>query len=546
MSELSEQERRQAETRRKIIGLGGGSQRKSYYPQLQERIAELERANRALAESEEKYRTLVENVGVGIFRTPVDPRQPIAQANQAMALMLGYDSVDELLARTPADLYPDPSKRPDLLARLDGAEGVREFKAKVRRKDGSTITGLLTLTPQRGPFGTIEWIDGVLVDITEQEEARRRIEEDHARLRTIFDTLPVGIVLVDRDGRAVGSNRQAQEVMRRKVPFRDVDDLSPDEGWKGGKRLGPQDWPLARSLRGETVVNEEVEVLRGDGSRAIILASSAPILDPSEGIIGGVLTLVDITETKRLQQEVEDARARAELYVDLLTHDISNYNAAAMGYLQLAEERLPLEERDRRLITKPLEELRNSSELVANVWDLQRVEAGREEHGPVDVCRLLEEVKAEHESVPGRDVRITLHQEKGCMVMASELLSVAFSNIVSNAIKHSEGAVDIDITVRPEIREGKPMVRVEVADNGPGIPDERKPAVFNRSMLGLTKWVSRGLGLHLVKRLVEEHGGSVWVEDRVPGDHTKGARFVVLLPEVPADEERVAVTASRS
>ncbi len=74
------------------------------------------------------------------------------------------------------------------------------------------------------------------------------------------------------------------------------------------------------------------------------------------------------------------------------------------------------------------------------------------------------------------------------------------------------------------------MVRVDIADDGPGIPDERKEAIFDRSLMGLTKPVSRGLGLYLVKRLVENYGGEGWVEDRIPGDHTEGARFVVLLP----------------
>ena len=84
--------------------------------------------------------------------------------------------------------------------------------------------------------------------------------------------------------------------------------------------------------------------------------------------------------------------------------------------------------------------------------------------------------------------------------------------------------------MKKEQLDGKEVARISVEDTGPGVPDDRKDKIFDRATMGLTKGVSRSLGLYLVKRLVEEHKGRVWVEDRVPGNHTKGARFVVLLP----------------
>ena len=119
--------------------------------------------------------------------------------------------------------------------------------------------------------------------------------------------------------------------------------------------------------------------------------------------------------------------------------------------------------------------------------------------------------------------------------MATELLSVVFSNILSNAIKHSEGAVNIDVRLEHVVRDDENRVRVEIEDDGPGVPDEKKTTIFDRSLMGLAKPVSRGLGLYLVRRLVGDYGGDVWVEDRIPGDHTQGARFVVELPALPLD-----------
>ena len=105
-----------------------------------------------------------------------------------------------------------------------------------------------------------------------------------------------------------------------------------------------------------------------------------------------------------------------------------------------------------------------------------------------------------------------------------------FSNIVGNSIKHSTGSVNVLMILSTVSYGGKDHARISIEDDGPGIPDEMKEKIFARSLHGLTRRTGHGLGLYLVKRIVEDHGGKVWAEDRVPGDHTQGARFVVLLP----------------
>jgi signal transduction histidine kinase len=116
--------------------------------------------------------------------------------------------------------------------------------------------------------------------------------------------------------------------------------------------------------------------------------------------------------------------------------------------------------------------------------------------------------------------------------MATELLQDVFSNLISNAIKHSAGDITIDIDMRKTRYDGIEYCTVSVSDNGPGIPDEKKKALFTRFMRGTTKAKGTGLGLYLVKSLVETFKGYVWAEDRVSGDHTKGSKFVAMLPLV--------------
>ena len=126
-----------------------------------------------------------------------------------------------------------------------------------------------------------------------------------------------------------------------------------------------------------------------------------------------------------------------------LSHDINNYNTAAMGYLQLAETRLKLDDKDKKLIIKPLEDLRNSTELIANVRDIQKLEEGIDITEPVDICAILREIKEEYQSPFAREVTISIEERDHCSARASNLLRSVFSNIVGNSIKHSKGAVNV-------------------------------------------------------------------------------------------------------
>jgi signal transduction histidine kinase len=105
-----------------------------------------------------------------------------------------------------------------------------------------------------------------------------------------------------------------------------------------------------------------------------------------------------------------------------------------------------------------------------------------------------------------------------------------FMNVIVNSIKHSTGPLTIWINLDRDHIDTLEYYRTVIEDNGPGIPDDMKEKVFNRLQRGTTNSIGSGLGLHLVKTLVESMGGMVKVEDRIPEESTCGSRFVILLP----------------
>jgi len=240
-----------------------------------------------------------------------------------------------------------------------------------------------------------------------------------------------------------------------------------------------------------------------------------------------------VSEIKKRDERIRTEKDRSEFYLDLMSHDINNMNHTGMGYLELALDNLKgrVDARDLALIEKAYEALKNSSVLIDNVRRIQKVQASLLALEELDLGRLLAEVKDKYARYPGRVITIN-YAPASCRIRACGLFKEVLSNIVENAIKHSDPAkpLTINMALSRIKKDRKEYCRVSIDDNGPGIPDEVKGAIFNRFRRGPTGARGKGLGLHIVKMLVEEYGGKVWAEDRVPGDYTKGARFVILMP----------------
>jgi signal transduction histidine kinase len=250
----------------------------------------------------------------------------------------------------------------------------------------------------------------------------------------------------------------------------------------------------------------------------------------ADNLAYGIMALRDRIQRNIAENAHEDARDQAELYLDLMGHDINNMNQVGIGFLELALDTLELDDYGRELLSHPLTALEGSSLLISNVKKLQKVRSGEIRHKEMDVGQVLESVREHYCSLHGGNITINCQCATGNTVIANELLYDVFSNLVGNAIKHSNGRPVIDIGVGTVRENGIESCRITVEDNGPGIPDDLKTRIFNRNLRGNTKAKGSGIGLYLVKTLTDDYGGRVLVEDRVPGDRSKGSKFIVVLP----------------
>ncbi|MDI6896487.1 MEDS domain-containing protein [Methanocella conradii] len=242
---------------------------------------------------------------------------------------------------------------------------------------------------------------------------------------------------------------------------------------------------------------------------------------------------VDLGETKKA---LKDALARAEMYLDLMCHDINNLNQVAMNSLEILLEAMKrdgmLRLEYKKIAEIALNSLKDSTQLIDNVQALQKVRECNVKAEPIDLNAILLRLKEEFLEPTRKNVSISFRPAPNSIVIANSLVKEMLSNLVGNAIKHSDPHRPLNVNVYVEhITENcSSFYKCVVEDDGPGIPDELKKRLFIRFQRGSMRPGGKGLGLYLVRTLAEGFGGRAWVEDRVPGDYTKGSRFAFTLP----------------
>ncbi len=366
--------------------------------------------------------------------------------------------------------------------------------------------------------------DKIPQEIIERRMAEAALCESEEMLWVLVETTRAGIVLIR------GDNYIYVNPMIEKALGYSKDELLSMNYWD---IVHPDSQGLVRSRghmrqQGLPVASSyEIKVLTKDGDSLWAEFSAAMIDYQGQPTI--IATIFDITERKRAEEELKAAKAQAELYLDLMGHDINNMHQIALGYLELARDLHPGAGAG-EFLDKPIEVLQRSTRLIRNVRKLQKLHDGVFRIEPVDVTKVLMDVQREYGAMPDRVVMLNLNDYEHCHVRANELLHDVFANLVSNAIKHTGDRADVSMGLDVVNDNGGRYCRVSVEDNGPGIPDDFKGVIFNRVLKGTSKAKGMGLGLYLVKSLVESYHGRVWVEDRVKGDYSKGAQFVVMLP----------------
>jgi len=381
----------------------------------------------------------------------------------------------------------------------------------------------------------------------ERERLIAELETERARLNAIIEHIPAGVILAEApSGRIILGNPQVEQILGHPMIF--SPDIESYRDWfaydVNGRRVEGRESALARTLQGEVVTGQEILYHRGDGIKAWISVSGAPISDTSGAIVGGVVLVTDIDEEKRASEALREADRRKNEFLAILAHELRNPLAPISNAIQI----LTLRGDDPTLVAQTKEvmerQVHQMSRMVDDLLEVSRISRGKIslQMTPLDLAEVV--ATAVETSRPlveahRHTLTVSLPERPAHIKADGARLAQVLSNLLNNAAKYTEDGGRIDLIV--EQAQGEAVIRVR--DNGIGIAPERLPSVFDmfeqiegaadRSHGGL------GIGLTLARRLVEMHGGKIEAHSAGLG---KGCEFLTRLPMLaqPATEPTLA------
>ena len=510
------------------------------YHEAQEALRRRDESMDALRGLNQTLQALVQSCPLAIML--LDPDDGTVRLwNPAAERIFGW-SEDEALGRPMPAVPPDRQEefRRSLQAVLRGAmpQGVETLR---QRKDGEPVQVSLWSSTVPDAQGRPR-ILSLVADVTARKQIENALRKSDARLRDLVDTAAEGVWIVDADHRTTYVNRRMAEMLDRPVHeiLRHPADVF----------FAPESLPVInevwercrRGLRG----HQEICFLLPDGSPLWASASVSPVFDES-GDFGGILAmLTDITERRRLDEElrrrVQDLAAedrRKDEFLAMLAHELRNPLGAISNAGYVLDQTPSADPRMRDLVGVIGRQIRHLSRLVDDLLDVSRFTRGKIElrkrdvelgpivQGAVETTRSVLEQK-------GHRLAVSLPAEPVRLEADATRVEQVVTNLLHNAAKFTDPDGEIGLTVETD----GPRVVLRVRDNGQGIDPELLPRIFDlfvqedrslaRSHGGL------GIGLTLVRSLVERHGGTVEAHSEGPG---RGSEFVVRLPrrvEAPA------------
>lgn len=371
----------------------------------------------------------------------------------------------------------------------------------------------------RGFFTTVA---SMFSTVLERRKTDEQLKESQEQFIAFADNMPGPVFIKDHKSNILFVNRFMRKI--RSLP--DSSDVTNVD--------------LFSQQRAEELTVEDQKVLaRGpidriqktretDGKILTYRSHKFPIFRENKPpLIGGFS--IDITDQVEAEIQREEAKARAEFFNDLLGHDINNMHQGIMASLELIMADESLSERSRDIAEKALNQVNRSVSLISNVKKftiINQSEIQLEKTDPAEA--LIVAIETVKQSFPNRQINVKMNiaNSEFC-IMANEFLRDVFYNLLHNAVKVTETDI-VDIEIEASITQAGEYLRLDFIDKGTGIEDSMKETI----LAGLEERVRRvsGVGLTLVKQIIDQYKGQISVEDRVKGDHTQGARFIVLLP----------------
>lgn len=493
-------------------------------------ITERKRAELALRESEDRYRTLFEQSRDAIAITTPDGR--LIDVNQSFSDLFGYDE-SEILTQNATQFWADPLERSLWQEEMEREGFVRDYPWKARTKVGQLRDCLITATIRRIQDGSVQY-QTICRDITQQKRAAEALQESEDRYRLLTQNSLTGIY-IHQEGLFVYVNQRLEEILG----------YSREEiiGKKFWEFVHPQDRELVKGRglarsRGERVIpHYEFRVVCKDGTTKWLDVLATTI--NFRGRKANMGNVADITDRRRLEGQLRQAMKMEAIgrLAGGVAHDFNNFLTAIIGYSNILLGQMPRDDANREKVVQISRAADAAADLTRQLLAFSRKQVLRVK--VLDINERVTDLERILRRLIGEDINLitVLNAESSHVRADPGQVEQIMMNLAVNArdampdggnliIETANVLVDEEYTeTHPDVQTG-PYVMLGVSDSGKGMDAETRSRIFDPFFTTKPKGMGTGLGLSTVYGIVKQHEGHIQVYSE-PG---RGTTFKVYLP----------------
>jgi PAS domain S-box-containing protein len=510
-------------------------------------ISARKRTETALREQREWLRTTLSSIGDAVIATDRDGA--IAFMNPVASSLTGWSS-DEATGRPLRDVFQilDEETRGEVespverVIREGSVVGLANHTVLVAR-DGREIPIEDSGAPITDASGAVIGVVLVFHDVTERRRAEAALHNQRRWLQEVLDLAPTPILFVEPGtGKITFANRAADELAGGSFPTGEVANRYGDQiafSTADGEPLTVDELPSMRLARGERLDGVEIAWRSSRGLQSV-LAHADTLPEMHGHPPTGILVFNDVTALKKIEAELRDASQLKDEFLATVSHELRTPLTPIIGWIAMLRGGLSDPATVERALDTIARNVRSQEQIIDDLLDVSRIISGklRFEPSAVDLGEIVTSaVETVQPAAAAKGIGFETKVSPGLVVFGDpDRLRQVVWNLLSNAVKFTPDGGRVDV----ELAASEDGIRLEVCDTGQGIPSAFLPYVFDRFRQADSSTTRRhgglGLGLSIVRHLVEMHGGKVRAES---GGEGCGAKFVVTLPPLKAGFTKV-------